>query len=246
MTLTACYVVANEADAIAESLRSVKAYVDRFVIVDSIFTANPIDATHSTDETKAVCESICAPVPLTYIESDRKLPQEEARNLYLDAVPHGEWIVNLDGDEVLYGDYFEMREVMAWITSDAHGLPAINVPILSAAVLANGYAHEMTAETYRTNPIVHTRGYGPRFFRNSPFLRYREYVTDDGIVDNQGLYQGLHLLGSKAITDARMVIVNHHVRQTFEGYRHDAVWEAANVVMGPGSSMRDRVNGLAV
>ena len=235
MTLTACYVVANEAGLIAESLRSVKAYVDRFVIVDSIFSVNPVNATHSTDDTRKVCEAICDPVPLTYIESDRKLRQEEARNLYLDAVPIGEWIVNLDGDEVLYGDHAEIREIVSWLQADV--ISALKVPVLSAAVLNHGLASEMSPDVYGNAPIIHTRGLAPRFFRVTPDMRYREFVTTDGIVDNQGLWQDGHLLGSIALADFRMLIVNHHVRQTWSEYQADAVWETLNSQVQPVDAM---------
>jgi hypothetical protein len=227
--MIACYVACNEADVIAESLRSVKAYVERFVVVDAVFSANPLEATHSTDNQREVCERICAPVPLTYIEADRKLPQEAARNRYLDEVPEGEWIVNLDGDEVLYVDYFVALEVMSWL-QHGNDVDAINVPILSAAVLNTGMALDIAQDTYETAPIVHTQGYAPRFFRNRAALRYREYIAPNGIVDNQGLYEGTKLLASKAPRDARMTIVNHHVRQSWQGYQADAIWEAINVL----------------
>lgn len=227
----ACYVVANEADVIADSIRSLKAYVDRFVFVDSVFTANPIDATHSTDDTREICERVAHPVPVTYIESDRKLTQEEARNRYLDEVPYGDWIVNLDGDEVLYADHFTVLEVLAWLQ---HGrdVQAINVPILSAAVLNNGMAADISPETYAMAPVVHTIGHAPRFFQRHPGRRYREYVAPNGIVDNQGLYDGNRLLASMAPRDDRLLIVNHHVRQSWAGYQADAVWEAINVLPG--------------
>lgn len=241
--MIACYVVANEADLIAESLRSVKAYVERFVIVDSIFTANPIDATHSTDRTREVCESICAPVPLTYIESDRKLSQEQARNRYLDEVPYGEWIVNLDGDEVLYGDYLTVREVVGWLEA-GRDADAINVPILSAAVLFNGDAVDMTPEHYATAPIVHSRGHAPRFFRNQFNRRYRSWTSRDGIVDNQGLYDGHDLVAFKAPKDDRLLIVNHHVRQSYRDYQSDAVWESINILPRAEAAEEARLRGL--
>lgn len=228
--IVATYAVANEAAQIAESLRSVKAYVDRYVIVDSVFVTNPIDATHSTDETRDVCEAVCYPVPLEYVESDRKMRQDDARNEYLDRVAPGDWIINLDGDEVLYGDHDEIRAALSWLQHGEHGYRGLSIPVLSAAVMFNGYASEMPAEAYWSNPIIHTTGYAPRVFRNSADLVYRDVVAPNGIVDNQGLWVGDKLLGSMCPKDSRLLIVNHHVRQSFEAYQADAVWELRNLV----------------
>lgn len=225
--MIACYVVANEADVIADSLRSVKAYVERFVIVDSVFRSNPIDATHSTDNTREMCEAICAPVPLTYIESPRKLGQEEARNRYLDEVEFGDWVINLDGDEVLYADYQEAGEVFGWL-EHGESPDALNVPILTSAVMHQGSALDMPSETYRLAPVIHTRGHAPRIFRRTRGLRYREVTHANGLVDNQGVYVGNETLSSLAVRDDRLLIVNHHVRQSFAAYQADAVWEIAN------------------
>jgi glycosyltransferase involved in cell wall biosynthesis len=228
MALVACYVVHNEADVIAESLRSVKAYVDRYVIVDSVFASNPIEATHSTDDTRKVCERICAPLPLTYIESDRKLRQDQARNRYLDEVRFGEWVLNLDGDEVLYGDHAEVIEVLSWLQHGSDNAWVINVPILSAFVMVHGYAADVTPEMYATAPISHTRGYAPRVFQKVPGVEYRQVVAPNGIVDNQGAWLGEDTIGSRGLRDDRLAIINHHVRQGYDGYLSDAIWEMAN------------------
>src|SRR5213075_2987439 len=101
MEIVACYVVANEADHLADSMRSVKAYVDRFVIVDSLFRTNPLPGTHSTDSTKEVAQRAAGVVPLLYIESQERLSEPEARNLYL-TVTRDAWILVMDGDEQMY------------------------------------------------------------------------------------------------------------------------------------------------
>jgi len=224
----ACYVVCNEADVIADSIRSVKAYVDRFVFIDSVFTANPMDATHSTDDTRGVCERMAYPVPIEYVESDRKLTQEAARNEYLDRVPKGDWVFNLDGDEVLYSDYTVTREVLSWLQFGKDGVKALAIPILSAGVLNNGFAIDVTPHDYETAAVVHSLGYAPRIFQNRPTLRYREYIAPNGIADNQGAWEGDRTLYSRAVKDGRLMLVNHHVRQSYEGYQADAIWEALN------------------
>ena len=68
--IVACYTACNEALLISESIRSVKEYVDAFVVIDSVFTSNSVSATHSSDDMRSVVERVCAPIPLTYVESD--------------------------------------------------------------------------------------------------------------------------------------------------------------------------------
>ena len=228
--IVACYAVANEAQLIAESLRSVKAYVDRFVIVDSVFTTNPIDATHSTDLTRITCEVVCDPVPLTYIESDRKLRQEEARNRYLQELDDGDWAIVVDGDEVLYADHAEAVQTFGWLLHGEHDIIALDIPVLTAAVMFEGMAAEMPAPTYKLAPVIHTRGYAPRVFRKTPNTRYKAVVYPNGVLDNMGVWDGNRPLQNHAIRDTRLTIINHHVRQDFAGYQADAVWETLNLI----------------
>ena len=223
--IVACYAVVNEARLIAESLRSVKTYVDRYVIIDSVWDTNPIDATHSTDRTREICEEICYPVPLTYVESDRKLRQEEARNLYLEHVRTGDWVLVIDGDEVLYADHTEALQTFGWLQYGEHDIRALNIPVLTGAVMFEGGAADMPADHYRTAPIIHTRGIAPRIFRASPTVRYRAVVHPNGVLDNMGVWEGDSTISRRGILDTRLTIINHHVRQSFVEYQADAVWE---------------------
>jgi hypothetical protein len=223
--IVACYAVANEARLIAESLRSVKAYVDRYVVVDSIWDTIPLNATHSTDVTRRICEEVCYPVPLTYIESDRKLRQEEARNRYLEEVRSGDWAFVIDGDEVLYADHTEAIQTFGWLRHGEHSIRALNIPVMTGAVMFNGQAADMPIEHYVIGPIIHTRGLAPRIFRASPSIRYRAVVSADGVLDNMGVWEGDLTIDSGAVTDTRLTIINHHVRQSFAEYQADAIWE---------------------
>lgn len=218
MALIACYVAANEADVIAESLRSVKGYVDRFVIVDSIFTGNPIDATHSTDETRRVCERICSPIPLTYIESDRKLDEHEARNRYLAEVGIGDWILSMDGDEVLVGDHAAVLSILSALTP-----PAVLVNVFTTAVIFPGLGIDMPEETYETGALIHTVGPAPKLLYRTEGLHYRRFQAVSGAVDFQGCYDGDHLVGGRF--DPRLIVVNRHVAQSHAAYVADCVWE---------------------
>lgn len=214
----ACYVVANEAEHLAESLRSVKAYVDGYVIVDSLFTTNPLPGTHSSDATRAVAEAVCAPLPLTYIESDERLTEPQARNRYLSET-EGDWCLMLDGDEQLYGEYADILRLMERVRYGR--IPkAVDVPVYTVAVNFNGNAPEMSRAEYERNPLISTMGYQPRLFHNVG-LHY-DYDAGRGfggaLLDGSGYLQGRR----KA---SEMLIINHHVRQSFESYQNDFTWE---------------------
>jgi hypothetical protein len=89
----------------------------------------------------------------------------------------------------------------------------------------NGQAAEMPAEHYRTGPIIHTRGFAPRLFRASASVRYRAVVQPNGVLDNLGVWEGDSTISRWALADSRLSIINHHVRQSFDEYQADAVWE---------------------
>lgn len=226
--VVACYVAWNEAGQIAESLRSVKAYVDRYVVVDAVFDANPAAGTHSADGTRDICESICAPVPLTYIESDVRLTQDVARNRYLDELDEGDWPLIIDGDEVLYGDHDEalalFDEIRAGI--DTH---ALLVPVYTTAVLFDGNAPDVTVAAYATNPTVHTWGWQPRLFQNWKALRYRvnQFGVPHGVYDETGEF-----VGQGGLYEKRVFLINHHVRQSYTGYQNDYARETEEQARG--------------
>lgn len=222
MSVVACYAVHNEEAQIAESLRSVKAYVDRYVVIDSVFDTNPIDASHSTDRTRQICERVCAPTPLTYIASDRKLSEEAARNLYLDNVPVGDWAFVIDGDEALYGVHVAIGAVFATVRA-GWGMGPLAVPVYTTAVLFEGQASEMGSEAYEVNPTVNTCGWQPRLFANTGGVRYR------GI----GLYDIEGSVAARARETDAMFIINHHVRQSYAAYQSDYVWETGEKRLEP-------------
>ena len=213
MDIVACYVAWNEENQMAESLRSVKAYVDRFVVIDSVFDSNPIDATHSTDRTREICESVCYPVPLTYIESDRKLSEEDARNRYLDELAEDDWVFVIDGDEVMYGDHSEVEALFDGVRSGAVEKP-VSIPVYTTAVRFDGYADAVAPSEYATNATINTSGWQTRLFRNNPDMRYRGigiYEADRAVVGTE---------------NSVVFLINHHVRQSYDGYQMDYVWES--------------------
>ncbi|MCJ7768352.1 hypothetical protein MUP79_08180 [Candidatus Bathyarchaeota archaeon] len=218
MKIIACYSVWNEERLIAESLRSVKAYVDGYVIVDSVYSSNPIQATHSTDKTREVCERTCAPLSLTYLESADKTSIKIARERYLKAVPEGDMVFVIDGDEVLYGNH---SDILSLFESMRTGKiqKALSIPVYTTAVLAHAMAKDVTPEVYATNPLISTVGYMTRFFQNEAGIYHKAL----------GIYDKNHFMmidGKRNRTD-KMFIVNHHTRQSHSEYVNDCIWEVA-------------------
>lgn len=222
MEIVGCYIVANEADHLADSLRSVKAYVDRYVIVDSLFESNPQAGTHSSDETRSVALEACEGRPVVYIESTERLDEPRARNRYLEESVE-DWVLMLDGDEQLYGDHEGIERLLARVRM-GRVVRAVDIPVYTVAVLYQGQAAEMDAESYRRNPLISTRGSQPRLFFNGPGVRYAFDQGDHGW--GGALYEGTRFLTGTVQTDDAFII-NHHTRQSFASYQNDYVWETS-------------------
>lgn len=221
--IVACLAVCNEAEQVADAIRSVKAYVDRFVVVDAVFDTNMMAGTHSLDATRQVCERVCAPLPLTYIESDRKLSENQARNLYLDTLEPGDWALVIDGDEVLYGGHEQVLALVDDIRDGAYR-SAVGIPVYTQRVHVNGLAPDVTPEQYETAPVTCSVGVMARFFEvgdprypNGP-IRYPDGPS------NQGLFRYGQWVGRPAHVVSDVFMVNHRLRQSHEAYQTDHEW----------------------
>lgn len=215
MTLTAIYVAANEAANLAESMRSVKAYVDRFVVVDAIFHSNPDPCVHSSDGQRDVARAAAGDVPLTYYQSAEKLRETDARNVALAFLDPGDRGLIIDGDECLYGDH---GSIVTLLSSDS---PAIAIPVYTTAVLFDGYAPEMSAEEYDTNPLISTSAYMVRIFRMETGLHY--VLPSGHITPMLADIEGEVILPTLE-SDAAFIL-NRHATQPFDVYQNDFVWE---------------------
>jgi hypothetical protein len=210
-------VVYNAADEVVECIRSVKALVGRFVVVDSAFTANPVPGgVQSTDGTRAVVEEACAGVPLTYIEPPKRLEQHLARDLYLAEIADGEWLLTMDSDEVFYG--FGQKGAAPFLAELSEHSTAVSFRVFSTAIAYPGPGSDLTPEQYATLPIHSTGGWQPRLFKKGNGLRHRAGWEGVGWRNNSTEVIG----GNKS--DAA-VIINRHVSQSFEGYQADWAWE---------------------
>jgi hypothetical protein len=259
--IVACYAICDEADTIAESVRSLKAYVDRFVVIDSSFLSNPKPATHSMDGTRLIVEALCASPParpLIYIASDAKLLQYYARNAYLELVPTDDWVFVVDGDEVLYGDYYATHELFDQLRAPRpQPLPqplgepepfypyeVVSIPVYTTAINIDKHAPDITELEYTTRPLVSTMGYMPRLFRSKPNLRYTigpgastpvlTYLANLNEsrpgVEIEPVNRYLLAPVEVQAPPTGLFLINHHTRQSLASYHIDYEWETKGVL----------------
>lgn len=221
----------NEADSIGKAIRSVAAYVDGIVVVDAVFHGNVVGmGTCSDDEQEDVVRAVYAG-PTTYLRPYRRLWEDEARNLYLDCADPGDWILVIDGDEILVGDH---RPLMARVetiraTADQGTLPpAYAVAVYSTAVLFPGHAPDVTPVQYQAVPVIAHRGWQPRLFRVRRGLRYRK--NDQGKRHTAYMGETPFGVGAERIDD--FLILNDHVAQTWARYQADYAWETHEARVG--------------
>ena len=219
--IVACLAVCNEEALIAESIRSVKAYVDGFVIIDSVFKSNPLNATHSSDLTRAIAERTCPPLPLKYIESEMKVEQPDARNRYLRELQETDWALVIDGDETLYGNHVQALAVMSKIRR-GHWRESVAIPVFTTAINAHGLGKDMDPHTFATAPLINTVGYMARLFENRPGLHYKmnELGIPHGLYDKEERFAG-----RGANRTNHIFIVNHHTKRGYWEYVNNCVRE---------------------
>ncbi len=234
MKIIACYIVCNEETLIADSIRSVKAYVDGFVIYDSAFIVNPISATHSTDRTREICEKVCVPLPLTYIEATEKTTLQTARTRCQEQVAEGDWVLIIDADECLYGNHKDILAILEQIKT-GQLQKVVSFPVYTTAVLFHGMGKDMPPDQYELNPVINTGDYMTRFFQNEKGM----YWQDLGLRDKTGY---MVIDGKRNRTD-KMFIINHHTRQRYDYYVNNCIREIAErknllSVLAKGSHLR--------
>lgn len=221
--MIAYYVVWNEAEQIAKSIRSVKAYVDGFAFLDIAFDSNPTEATHSTDTTRKVVYDTAAPLPVTYIESDVKMREDEARSRLMRWVPDGEWMIGLDGDEVLYAKHDDMLELTASLATRSEDILQLRVYTTAALgyVPANG-----TEAQFQTAPVISSCGWAPRILRNKPGLHVERMQPKPDKFTYGGIWLYDKYVGNLGPHLEQAFIVNDHAAQSFAGYQYDHAWES--------------------
>lgn len=222
--IAGCYVAWNEAALIGESIRSIKAYVDRFVVVDCAFSSNPTPGdVASSDGMREVVEAAAAGKPLTYIVPPGRLEEQDARNRYLAELELDEWALLLDADEILVGDHATIR---ALLDDGLHKIwPAGGLRIFTAAVMFNGNADAMPEAVYGSAPIITTSGWQPRIVQKRPGLRYQRDELPGGRFTHGVLWLDSYRLVGHELGEP--FLLNRHVSQSFAGYQADYAWETA-------------------
>lgn len=214
----------NEADTIAHAIRSVTAYVDGIVIVDAVFHGNEAaEGVESTDRQEARARAAAGSVPVTYVRPGRRLWEDEARNLYLDAAEIHDWILVIDGDETLVGDHRAVEHRVSSIRDlEPEWLPtAYTVAVHTTAVLFPGHAPDMPPHVYDSAPVITHRGWQPRLFQVRAGLRYAKNPHGK----RHTAYIGERSFGDGAERTTDFLILNDHVRQSWERYQADYAWE---------------------
>lgn len=228
MSLVGCYVAHNAAAEIGASILSVKAYVDRFVVVDCAFASNPA-AIVSTDDQRWVVEHAAQGVPLTYLEPGLRLEEHEARNLYLEQLELGDWALLIDADERLYGDHAALEVLAEQLSAGRNFHTAMQLRVYTTAVLAPLDAPDIDPELYSHSPRISTWGWMPKLVKRTALLRHRRIEVEPGIWTHHGIFDGDEPLHEAVRLDQEHdpIVVNDHAGQPYAGYQHDFRWEQA-------------------
>lgn len=232
-SVAACYVAHGEPELLVESIRSVKPYVDRVIIVDGLFHGNPGDDVNERIQQKIVADAICeAPParPLEYYDMGFEPVSElEARSTYLQLLEADEWGLVIDSDELLIGDHPRAHALFNALRDGADAsdlypiMRAALVPIYTVAVNIPKYAPDISEAEYVTAPLLSTRGFQPRLFRNSSKLTYR--LPPGAITPALALVDGGLLGADFRVEHGEFLILNYHVRQSLSSYQRDYAWE---------------------
>lgn len=151
-----CFIIArNEADRIANTIKSVKDWVDEIIVIDS----------GSSDQTVAVCESLGCRVLFHHWQGyglQKRFGEEQCRN---------DWLLNLDADEVITLPL--AHEIAAEFSE---GLPQVTGFILKIRDLLPGEK--------KLAPMVHTnfclRLYNKRKARFSDSPVHDSVIVEEG------------------------------------------------------------------
>jgi hypothetical protein len=223
--IVAVYVAHDEPELLVESIRSLKLYVDRFVIYDSIFFGNPQFVLPSEQRDAAASVLEAEPRrPYTYVSPTHTMPEADARSAAIREVLDGDWILIVDSDEIMYGNHRQLTEFFHEMRSgslDHH--KALNVGVFTTAVNVSKNAPDITPEEYMFSPTLSTFGYMARLIRKTPHLAY---VHPPGgrtpmPADNEG-----PVVATMWMPNDFGILVNDHIRQPLESYKNDFAWES--------------------
>jgi hypothetical protein len=138
----------------------------------------------------------------------------------------------IDGDEVLYGDYTAINTTLDSIR-EGRIKKSLALPVYTTAVMVEKMAPDVTPDEFALNPLISTMGYMPRLFAAEANLRYSWAAGGSTPVLT---YFGKPPWPDQALWPAHntppdtMFLINHHTRQTHQGYLDDYTWATEQVV----------------
>lgn len=100
----ACFDIFNEAQFISSAIESVL-WADQIILVDGIREGHPSETVNSNDGTIDIIKSYmknCSHIKL--IIMDKAAGGYEKIDAYRSLVPYGDYILRVDGDEIIYGE----------------------------------------------------------------------------------------------------------------------------------------------
>ena len=167
--LWACWILFNEVQFAQRSFRNTLPWVDKAIIIDGPFKTFPHETNRSTDGTLDLARKACEEFhkDAIIIEGKEYECEVDKRNVYLEKVPVGDWMLLVDADEqpsFTEEAYARLRQGM-------------NDPTLT------GFTIKLLAHATKTVPIVYDWG-NPRIFRNVGGLKYK--YNHYSIFDSQG------------------------------------------------------------
>lgn len=169
-TISACYIVKNEADCLEKSLLSIKDHVEEIIVVD----------TGSSDDTMAVARKMGAKVFQISWQNDFSW----ARNQSLKQAT-SEWILILDADEVIGAqDWTEIKALMKSGLSELYSL------------VQTTYSDKSAILNWKANDIQdpESKGYHGyfesslvRLFKNNPKIKFFGSVHEHAYHDDKSI-----------------------------------------------------------
>lgn len=155
VNIVACLCIYNEADFINEVLKHLQ-WCDRIIIVDGPFHKFPHDSLTSNDGTLSIIEEYTSRgVPIELLGGDRQYRKGDKVKLYQRRVPYGDYILRVDGDEVVQFVDDSDKDDLKWYIEKTK-LPVYTLP---------------THRVLKPSGEIDEPYYIPRLLLNTPTLK---------------------------------------------------------------------------
>lgn len=213
--MIACYSIYDNASTLPESLESVLPYVKKIVAVDGAYKNFPHKQPFSTDGTKEIFSNVCGnKVNWVWIGCNKAWPtQILKKNEFLKHVPHGEWWIQIDGDEIITGKVKESFDFVESSTLKCAGMPLHNYYPIWGDDITMGPSIP-SEEAWKTLKWKVFKGVARRIYRSCENMAYKNrvmaiYIGDEkiGLDENNGILKDVlltnltHKIGWKRYQD---------------------------------------------